>query len=279
MPGPTTYVLALLLSTQAAAPDGTARLEEALGALQDSSRRGAWVERTLPPGFGVERVERRVDGHRVVLTGDWGPEPALAADPAAAEVAEELRLETLLGALSAFELEIEGGVEFQVRAPDGSLRRLGGTVRHRLPGMRTPRPAIAPRPSPRLPLGGALAGKRIAISAGHGWISDDGGTTWRTQRSRWDFTGCGSCRGITEDFFNADLVTNWIIPVLENMGAEVVLVREPDHSLLAPALIDDGDAGHLETGSWAAGNNPGGWGDDYRTSASGSGGGDRKSVV
>ncbi|HCF58242.1 MAG TPA: hypothetical protein DFS52_09655, partial [Myxococcales bacterium] len=255
-----------MLSIPAAAQGDSKRLERALLELRASSDHGPQDKPLFPPGLTIDRVEREGDSLHLFLGGDWGSEPALAEDPALAEVVEELRLESLLGTMSA--LEIEGGAFIHVQAPDGSYRRLGGTQVHRPPERRTLHVRPVPRPAPQLPRGGALLGKRIAISAGHGWI-DNGSGGWRTQRSRWDFTGCGSCRGIIEDFFNAELVSDHIIPLLEGMGAEVVLVREPDHSLKAPVTVDDGDSGYSESGSWTAGSNPGGHGGDYRANASG----------
>jgi N-acetylmuramoyl-L-alanine amidase len=116
------------------------------------------------------------------------------------------------------------------RLPDGTLQPLGGKapVKLRKPkGLRL----LSQRTGAR----GVLAGKRIALVAGHGWLED--GTGWRTQRSRWDFNGCGNCRGIIEDFFTAEFVTNQLAPLIEGMGGEVVFTREADHSV-AEAVIN-----------------------------------------
>ena len=64
---------------------------------------------------------------------------------------------------------------------------------------------------------GTLAGKRIAVSPGHGyyWHSSLG---WTTQR--------GDIDGLIEDIHTAQIANRYLIPLLENMGAEVVFTRE-----------------------------------------------------
>jgi hypothetical protein len=117
-------------------------------------------------------------------------------------------------------------------------------------GLETPDPSIrppAPRPGelagvadrPRvarvLPVGnqgsGALSGKTVYISDGHGWYWT--GTAWTTQR--------GNSHGIVEDFSNAEIVDEFLIPALRNLGAHVVPIREPDRNP-ARVIVDDGDA-------------------------------------
>ena len=198
-------------------------------------------------------------GERLFVSGSFGADD---------EVTDALRLETLLGALDAAGLD--GGVDVQIPDGSGGWRPLGGTQSVvPISGPPTPPPAVGASPLLRtLPLGGALLGKRIGLSAGHGFI-DDGAGGWRTQRSRFDFQGCGACRGITEDFFTAELATRWVIPLLQRMGAEVVVMREPDHDLRTALVVDDGDPAYTETGTWNAGTSAGGYGDDYRTAAGG----------
>ena len=144
---------------------------------------------------------------------------------------------------------------------DGAFRPLGTTAPE---AARPPaRGALLPA-SPARPRGeGALAGRRISISAGHGWVADGAG--WRAQRSRWRFDGCGSCRGVQEDFLTAQIVSEKLVPLLQGMGAEVVLVRAADLGAQPAETIDDGDPGYEESGTWSAGSSPGGHGDDYRT--------------
>ncbi len=90
----------------------------------------------------------------------------------------------------------------------------------------------------------SLHGKTVYISAGHGWFYN--GSRWRTQRPVY--------QGFIEDHNNAEVVTQYLIPYLENAGATVVPVRERDWS--ATALIANNDQGapiYTESGSWSMG--------------------------
>ncbi len=150
----------------------------------------------------------------------------VVADPRQGVQAENLR-ETLMGAYDEF--GVVGGVavvdEFGNDAfgagvdPSVDPKPTGAVVR------RFKSKAV----TTALPFGGALLGKRIALSAGHGWLDDDGNGTFATQRSNFQFSP--SARGITEDFFTTETVTNQIIPLLLGMGADVVVVRAPDHDV------------------------------------------------
>jgi N-acetylmuramoyl-L-alanine amidase len=110
----------------------------------------------------------------------------------------------------------------------------------------------------------SLAGKIIYISAGHGWFWN--GSAWRTQRIPY--------QSIIEDHNNAEAVTQYLIPYLENAGATVMPVRERDWS--ASATIADNDAGipsYVETGSWSSGASGTGYaGGTYRYAISTEGG-------
>ncbi len=65
---------------------------------------------------------------------------------------------------------------------------------------------------------GALLGKRIAISPGHGWTRT-GPDKWTLQREYW--------QGIVEDFLNAEFMI-YLKQYLEEAGARVIPVRELD---------------------------------------------------
>ncbi len=112
------------------------------------------------------------------------------------------------------------------------------------------------------PFGAALDGIGVVVSAGHGW---EGGVDGSFQRSAYEFDGCGTCDGITEDVYNAELVTDHLIPMLRSAGARVYVVRQPDRNPVAVEM-NDGDIGYSETGAWADGANVElGWLSDYRT--------------
>ncbi|MCA9676134.1 MAG: N-acetylmuramoyl-L-alanine amidase, partial [Myxococcales bacterium] len=90
--------------------------------------------------------------------------------------------------------------------------------------------------------GGALAGKTIYVSAGHGWIWDDALGRWRTQR--------GNTNGLVEDFISAETVAQHLIPMLRDMGAYVVPVRESSMQRQL-VIVDDVDAGFTVDGATA----------------------------
>ncbi len=248
--------LLLLCSASATAgpADPGARVAEALAWLRDAGTPGPDGAPLFPEDLAVAALEVGDDEVVVRLDGSVGA----PVD----EVVEELRLETLLGALQA--AGVDRGVRVLLPDRDAGWRPLGGTPGELAPA--TPRvrskPGVAPGRHRRE---GALAGLRVALSAGHGWIGGEG--AWRLQRSRWRWSGCGACRGILEDHFNAQMVSWHLMPLLQKAGADVVVVREPDHGLEGPWLVDDGDDGYAEQGAWGEGNSAGGHQDDYRTLA------------
>jgi hypothetical protein len=80
---------------------------------------------------------------------------------------------------------------------------------------------------------GALAGKTVYVSSSHGWVWDANLGRWRTQR--------GNTHDLVEDFISVETVSQHLVPLLQDMGAYVVPVREVD---LSPemVLVDDPDA-------------------------------------
>jgi uncharacterized lipoprotein YddW (UPF0748 family) len=92
---------------------------------------------------------------------------------------------------------------------------------------------------------GALSGKAVWLSAGHGWYcGGDPPCTWRTQRP--------NTHGIVEDLADAEAVNYYLARYLWNAGADVWLVRE--RAMTEEEVIvddDDGAPGYTETGSWA----------------------------
>lgn len=103
---------------------------------------------------------------------------------------------------------------------------------------------------------GALAGKRIAVSPGHGyyWHSTLG---WTTQR--------GIIDGLIEDIHTAEICNQYLIPFLQNLGADVVMCRE--HGEVAVDGLVDNDAGapgYAETGSWTTSTSSGYGSGGYR---------------
>jgi MYXO-CTERM domain-containing protein len=104
---------------------------------------------------------------------------------------------------------------------------------------------------------GALAGRRIVVSPGHGYDYSATLGGWTTQR--------GEVNGIVEDISNNELAGWYLIPYLERAGAVVLSARERGVTE-TETVIDDGDAGYSEDGAWSDGSAPG-YGGTYRTAA------------
>lgn len=115
-----------------------------------------------------------------------------------------------------------------------------------------------------LPYTGALTGKQIFVSPGHGWIYDeDVGGYWRTQRGYYH----GSYYSLNEeDFHNSEICRDFLIPALEHAGALVYACRDRDNQ--PEEVVVDSDApssGYTEIGTgWATGSSIGFHGGTYR---------------
>lgn len=147
-------------------------------------------------------------------------------------------------------------VAIAIRRPDGSEPLLGELLGHPATALPKPRPTAQQTGSSLVQPFGALTGKRIAVSPGHGyyWHSTLG---WTTQR--------GVIDGLIEDIHTAEIANQYLIPFLQNLGADIVDCRE--HGEVAgEALVDnDGGApGYGETGSWTTSTSSGYGGGGYR---------------
>ena len=79
---------------------------------------------------------------------------------------------------------------------------------------------------------GALSGKTLFVSAGHGWTYHTTNSSWATQR---DIN-----QGMREDDSNAEIVSYFLIPYLQNAGGMVFSARERDRQENM-VIIDDAD--------------------------------------
>lgn len=102
---------------------------------------------------------------------------------------------------------------------------------------------------------GALSGKTVWLSPGHGWHNTGSGFT--TQR--------GTTLQLVEDLITAESVDYFLMHYLINAGAKVWSVRERDLSTREIIVDNDqGAPGYAETGTWADGTIAG-YGGTYRT--------------
>lgn len=94
---------------------------------------------------------------------------------------------------------------------------------------------------------GALSGRTVYVSAGHGWEWEYDGrcacTRWKTQRPVY--------QGFIEDHNNAEAVNQYLLQYLWNAGATVIPVRERDLNSAQVIVDNDNPApGYRETGVW-----------------------------
>ncbi len=219
------------------------------------------LQEALPPTWPLLSVEAAGDVITVCL--DVPPATLRAGDGIGAEmVAETVRV-----ALTSLDWRI---LHVQSRDP---LTQQCRALSEFLPQV-APVNLAAPNAEPELPSKQptsanavqSLSGKTVYISAGHGWqwgkdYSDSYAAKWLTQR--------GIYQGFIEDHNNAEVVAQYLIPYLQNAGANVIPVRERDWS--PQRIIADNDAGapiYSETGVWSAGAGAGYNGGAYRVATS-----------
>jgi hypothetical protein len=114
---------------------------------------------------------------------------------------------------------------------------------------------------------GALSGKAVYVSAGHGWQWS--GSAWRVQRAPYPTPPYAG--PIIEDHNNAEAVNQYLLQYLWNAGAAVFPVRERDMNA-AEVIVDNDAPGpgahYSETGAWITGGTTGYLGLTYRYATS-----------
>lgn len=102
---------------------------------------------------------------------------------------------------------------------------------------------------------GALSGRNIALWQSHGRYFDQKEQRWKWQRCR--------LFGTVEDLYTRSYVVPFLVPMLENAGAYVMLPRERDESHFEAVIDPDGNAalnGYSETNGkhkWTTSRQPG----------------------
>ncbi|MDQ3369618.1 MAG: N-acetylmuramoyl-L-alanine amidase, partial [Myxococcota bacterium] len=91
-----------------------------------------------------------------------------------------------------------------------------------------PRPVVV-RERQGIAATGALSGKTVYLSAGHGWQYS--AEAWRTQR--------GNTHDLVEDFITIEGVSEYLVDYLHRMGAYVVPIRESDRNPNLVIVDDD----------------------------------------
>ncbi len=223
--------------------------------------RAAPVGAVLPPGAVLDRAETRENAAAAYLT--------LPASYLASLTEEECErvIASHVGALRG----AEGVRSFMVFArPAGENGAAYRPLPAYLPARTGPRdkpedttgqPVLRdgglPVYNPGKPQG-ALTGKTVFLSPGHGWYYSSTLGRWATQR--------GNNGGIIEDLSNGEAVMQHLTQYLHNAGANVWTCRERDFN--THMVIVDNDAGapaYTTSGAWSDGTAAGNWyGSDYQ---------------
>lgn len=111
---------------------------------------------------------------------------------------------------------------------------------------------------------GALSGKTVYVSAGHGWQWNDYVDDWRAQRPPYPDPLYYKKGSIIEDHNNAEAVNQYLLHYLWNAGALVIPARERDMNEAEVIVDDDTPETFFETGVWTTTTAAGYAGANYR---------------
>jgi len=241
------------------------------GPTEEERERGIWS--AIPEGTTLEALDTG-DGCTVVVRLEMEPEALRAIDHESFEIIVH-QVGWTLTPLEWCDLRI------QVRDPStGTFVSLADflpeiSVPHKEVGPSADEGALASAyvgQSPAFGQGqprGALTGKTVYISAGHGWEWEYDGRCacyrWKTQRP--PYPNSPYVGPIIEDHNNAEAVNQYLLQYLWNAGAMVWPVRERDMN--EAEVIVDNDApgpgtGYFEIGAWTTVEDSGYEGGDYR---------------
>ncbi|MBL8955745.1 MAG: N-acetylmuramoyl-L-alanine amidase [Myxococcaceae bacterium] len=105
-------------------------------------------------------------------------------------------------------------------------------------------------PQPQVNDTGALAGKTVYLSPGHGFYWSSTLNRWATQR--------GNTNAIVEDLVSIETLAQYLFPLLLNAGARVVPLREVDLNT-SMVIVDNTSPGYSEQGAGFSDSTAKGW--------------------
>lgn len=220
----------------------------------------------LPPGTQLDRVDAQ---------GPWVGVWLTLPDTFLAEMSGA-ECERIIGEQVERLRVVDGLTTFMVFArpagdPDADYRPLPDYLPRPAGELNKPEPEVyewpaderaggSPTYNPGKPAG-ALSGKTVFLSPGHGWYYASTLSRWATQRGNWG--------GLIEDLSNGEAVLNHLARYLHNAGANVWTCRERDFNTNM-VIIDntDGAPSYTTSGSWTNSTGAGTWyGSNYQYSA------------
>lgn len=228
-----------------------AQLVPALTALlagPDARERARGWTTALPQG--IRLVTHHLEQGRLTLVFDTGFLALLRPGADLEQALEQIQKTALRNSTAQ-------RVDLQVQDAIGQSHSLESLLPSTaLPGpLRTPPPQLHGVQT----VSGALSGKTIFVSPGHGYYYHST-LGWTTQRP--------TIGGLTEDIHTGEIAMRYLIPALENMGARVISARERGEISLE--LILDNDQGakiYKDSGGWTTSGSKGYNNGTYRYTA------------
>jgi hypothetical protein len=155
--------------------------------------------------------------------------------------------EGLGGSYSNYEITLYStGVPIQELIPNYYIENLNDKVTNKLPvEAQTIEPIVRNNSKPFVPSKG-LYGRHIALWNSHGWYYENSLHRWEWQRAR-NFQ-------VVEDIYPTSYVLQYLVPMLENAGANAFLPRERDVNT-NEVIVDNDDpaSAYSENGTWENG--------------------------
>ena len=155
--------------------------------------------------------------------------------------------EELGGSFDSYEITMYStGVPIQELIPNYYIENPDDRVMDKLPvDPKKIEPIVRNNSKPFVPSKG-LYGRHIALWNSHGWYYEHSLHRWEWQRAR-NFQ-------VVEDIYPTSYVLQYLVPMLENAGANTFLPRERDVNTNEVIVDnDDPNGGYSETGNWVNG--------------------------